>query len=402
MLDLTRLLPGGFCTMLLADLGADVIKVEDTARGDYLRWAPPFHDGVEPSAASAVFGALNRGKRSACLDLKSDAGREALLHLARHSDVLVESFRPGVLDRLGLAPALLLEANPALLVCSISGFGQDGPDRERPGHDLNYIGLTGLLDLIGEKDGPPVQPPTQIADIGGAWMAAVGILAGLMSRAVTGRGQVVDVSMTHGASAWLSMAAAAFLCDGAAPQRGGLALGGAMICYRPYRCADGWVTLGAVEEKFWRALCLGVGCPELAPFQHDPPGSAAHRQLEAIFAARPRAEWEAFAAEHDCCLEPVLSIDEALVSPRLGERGIVVELDRPDATGPVRALDFPFRLSGTPAQAAGRPIPGLGEHTESVLREADMPDEEIDALLRSGAAAGLRPVAAGEMHELRL
>jgi alpha-methylacyl-CoA racemase len=402
VLDLTRLLPGGFCTMLLADLGADVVKVEDTGRGDYLRWAPPFHDGAEPSAASAAFGALNRGKRSVCLNLKSPAGRDALLRLVRDADVLVESFRPGVLERLGLAPALLLEVNPALLVCSISGFGQDGEDRLRPGHDLNYIGLTGLLDLAGERGGPPVQPPTQTADVGGALLAAVGILAGLLSRALTGRGQVVDVSMTHGASAWLALAAAALLCDDAAPERGGLALGGGMVCYRPYRCADGWVTLGAVEEKFWRVLCERVGRPDLLPHQHDPPGSAAHAQLEAIFAARTRAEWAAFGTLHDCCLEPVLSLPEALASPRFAARGTVVELDGGSAIGPVRALGFPFRLSGTPAAPAGRPVPGLGEHTVSVLRAAGFAAADVDALLAAGAAAGPRPVTAGTVHELRL
>ena len=322
VLDLSRLLPGGFCSLLLSDFGADVLKVEDTRLGDYVRWSPPHHSGVERSASSALFLALNRGKRSIRLDLKTDGGREVLLRLARESDVLLESFRPGVMDRLGVGYERLREANPGLVYCAITGYGQDGPYRERSGHDLNYLGLVGLLGLTGERDGPPVQPGGQIADIGGgAQMAAFAILAALRERDRSGQGQLVDVSMADGALSWLAMVAAAHFANGATARRGEIPLGGALVCYRPYACADGWVTLGALEPKFWQAFCRGVGREDLIERQFDAPGSPTHSEVEAIFAARTRAEWTAFASEHDCCLEPVLELDEALdVRPRARAR----------------------------------------------------------------------------------
>ena len=189
VLDLSRLLPGGFCSGLLADFGADVLKVEDTGLGDYVRWAPPRYEGAEESAGSALFLALNRNKRSIRIDLKTEAGREVLLRLVRESDVLVEGFRPGVMDRLGVGYERLREENPGLVYCAITGYGQDGPYRDRSGHDMNYLGLVGLLGLTGERDGPPVQAAGQIADLGGgALMAAVGILVALRERERLGRG----------------------------------------------------------------------------------------------------------------------------------------------------------------------------------------------------------------------
>ncbi|MDQ3769009.1 MAG: CoA transferase, partial [Actinomycetota bacterium] len=218
VLDLSRLLPGGFCSLLLADFGADVVKVEDTAMGDYIRWAPPYHEGAQDSAKSALFLSLNRNKRSIRLDLKSEAGRDVLLRLVRDADVLLESFRPGVLERLGVGWERLRQENPGLVYCPITGYGQDGPLRDRPGHDINYLALVGLLGLTGEADGPPVQSAGQIADIGGgALMAAFGILAALRHRDLTGEGQMVDVSMADGALSWLAMVAARHLAEGVTP-----------------------------------------------------------------------------------------------------------------------------------------------------------------------------------------
>ena len=277
VLDLSRLLPGGFCSLLLSDFGAEVLKVEDTGMGDYVRWAPPFYEGADRSAASALFLALNRGKRSIRVDLKSAEGREVLLRLVRGADVLLESFRPGVLDRLGVGYDVLRAENPGLVYCAITGYGQDGPFRDRAGHDLDYLARVGLLGLTGDADGPPVQAAGQIADLGGgALMAAFGILAALRERDRSGEGQLVDVSMADGALSWLAMVAARYFADGAAPARGGLELGGALLCYRPYRCADGWVALGALEPKFWQAWCRGVGREDLVERQFDPPGSDAH------------------------------------------------------------------------------------------------------------------------------
>jgi alpha-methylacyl-CoA racemase len=387
VLDLTRLVPGGVCSQLLADFGADVLKVEDTGAGDYLRWASPVYEGAEDSAASALFLALNRGKRSIRLDLKHERGREVLLRLAREHDVLVESFRPGVLERLGIGLERLSEENPRLVVCAISGYGQDGPYRERAGHDLNYLGLNGLLDLTGEEGGPPVQSAAQVADLGGgALMAAFGILAALRERERSGRGQLVDVSMHDGSLVWLALSAARYLCDGEPPRRGHFELAGGLVCYRPYACRDGWVTLAALEPKFWRAWCEGLGREDLLERQFDPPGSDTHRELERIFRERTRAEWGEFGAEHDCCLEPVLGLDEALDSELVRARHMVVELDQPGAQN-VRQLGVPVRLSRTPGAAHGA-APGLGEHTQAVLASLGYSAEEVRALEQAGAVAG--------------
>ena len=222
VLDLSRLLPGGFCSLLLSDFGADVIKVEDTGAGDYLRWWPPLYEGVEDSARSALFLALNRGKRSLRLNLKSAEGREVLLRAVREADVVLESFRPGVLDRLGVGYEAMREVNPAIVYCAITGYGQDGPNRDRSGHDMNYLWLVGLLGLTGDAGGPPVQAAGQIADLGGgALMAAFGILAALRERDRSGQGQLVDVSMADGSLSWLAMVAARYFADGATPHRGG-------------------------------------------------------------------------------------------------------------------------------------------------------------------------------------
>jgi alpha-methylacyl-CoA racemase len=356
VLDLSRLLPGPFCSLLLADFGADVIKVEDLGAGDYARADPP------------AFAALNRGKRSIKLDLKSDGGRDAFLRLARGSQVVLESFRPGVMDRLGAGWERLRQENPSLVYCAITGYGQDGPLRDRAGHDLNYLARAGLLALSGEADGPPVQAAGQIADIGGgALMAAFGIMVALRS----GEGQLVDIAMADGALSWLPL-----LAPRPRSRRGELTLGGGILCYRPYRCADGYVSLGALEPKFFAALCSGVGREDLIEHQFDPPGSDAHAELAAIFLERTRAEWEAFNVRHDCCLEPVQELEEALRDPQFIAREMVLD----------GALGTPVKLSATPGDVSGA-APGPGEHTDAVLAEAGLRGDEIAALREAGAIA---------------
>ena len=390
VLDLSRLLPGPFCSLLLADYGAEVVKVEDTGAGDYIRWAAPAVEGVEDSAKSVRFLALNRNKASVRLDLKDPAGKEAFLRLVEGADVVLESFRPGVMDRLGVGYEALRERNDKIVLCAISGYGADGPFTARAGHDMNYLGRVGLLGLTGEADGPPVQPAGQIADIGGgALMAAFGILAALRERDRSGEGQFVDVSMADGALSWLAMDAAQAL-QGEALRRGELPLSGSFVCYRPYACADGYVTLGALEPKFYAAFCRGVDREDLIGAQFEAPGSAAHAELEAVFRSRTRAQWERFADEHDCCLEPVLELEEALDSELVRARGMVVAVDQPGAEEPVRLLGPPVRLSRTPADPNRRPAPGLGEDTEPELAAAGYSADEIAALLEAGAAAGLR------------
>ncbi|HKG39436.1 MAG TPA: CaiB/BaiF CoA-transferase family protein [Conexibacter sp.] len=390
VLDLSRLLPGGFCSLLLADLGADVLKVEDTGMGDYVRWSPPYVEGAEDSARSALFLSLNRNKRSIRIDLKCDAGKEVLLRLARDHDVLLESFRPGVLDRLGVGYERLKQENPGLVYCAITGYGQDGPKRDSAGHDMNYLALGGLLGLTGEPGGAPIQAAGQIADVGGgALMAAVGILAALRERERSGLGQVVDVSMFDGALSFLAMIAAQTLTDGVTPQRGLLPLSGQFACYRPYECKDGgWVACGALEPKFWQAWCRGAGREDLIEQQFAVPGSDGVRAVEEAFRSRTRAEWEAFASEHDCCVEPVLDMSEALESELVRAREMVVELDQPGASAPVKLLGLPIKLDRTPGDPSRAPGPGLGEHTDEVLAAAGYGADEIAAMKESGAVAG--------------
>ncbi len=390
VLDLSRLLPGGFCSLLLADFGADVVKVEDTGMGDYVRWAPPAYEGAEPSAASALFLALNRNKRSIRIDLKRPEGRDLLLRLVRDADVVLESFRPGVLDRLGVGYEALRTANPGLVLCSISGYGQDGPLRDRvgPRHELPRA------RRAARPDRRPRRPagPGRRADRGPRGRRAHGgvrdprraararpLGRGPGRRRLDGRRRALLAGHGGGGHA------------GEARRRrsaASLELAGGLVCYRPYACADGWVSLGALEPKFWAAWCRGVGREDLVEGQFDRPGGEVHREVETIFAARTRAEWLAFAGEHDCCLEPVLDLEEALASELVRARDMVVEIAQPGAERPVRLLGVPVKLGRTPGDPARAPGPALGEHTHQVLSEAGLDAGEIEALEAAGVVAG--------------
>jgi alpha-methylacyl-CoA racemase len=387
VLDLTRLLPGGFCTLLLADLGAEVLKVEDTAGGDYIRWMPPFYGGEDQQregTGSAYFLALNRNKRSLRLNLKDERGCEVLLRLVEDYDVVVESFRPGVMDRLGVGYDVLRARNPRLIYCPISGYGQDGPLTGRSGHDTNYLALNGLLGLTGRRDGPPTQSAGQIADLGGGGlMAAVGILAAVIERDRSGEGQLIDISMTDGALSWLAMVVARHFAEQVVPRRGELELAGGIACYVPYETSDGrWVSLGALEPKFWQNWCAGVERPDLVEKQFEHPGSDAGAQVAAVFRERTRDEWAQFASEHDCCLEPILDLDEALESDLVRARGMVVELDQP-GIGPVKQVGSPLKLSRTPPDTTGA-APALGRDTDEVLAAAGYDAETIASLREAG------------------
>ncbi len=392
VLDLSRLLPGPFCSLLLADLGAEVLKVEDTGMGDYVRWTPPYagdsDDAGALGTASVQFAALNRNKRSIQIDLKSGEGKEILLKLVARHDVVLESFRPGVLDKLGVGHEQMTSVKPDLVYCAITGYGQDGDFRDRAGHDMNYLALNGLLGLTGAKDGPPVQAAGQIADIGGgAQMAAIGILAAVLKARATGKGSNIDISMTDGALSWLAMPAAAALA-GDTRLRGDVDLAGKWACYMPYECADGWVSCGALEPKFWKAFCDGVGREDLLVKQFALAGSDEHAEIAKVFRSKTRGEWAAFNDEHDCCIEPVLAIDEALASDLVRGRGMVMNIDQP-GVGPVEQLAPPFVFDG---ERPGRdePAPGFGEHTDAVLLEIGYDEDEINSLRESGAVKGVR------------
>ncbi len=371
VLDLSRLLPGPYATLVLADLGADVVKLEDPAGGDYLRGVPPF-----VGAESGAFQAVNRNKRSLALDLKVAGAAEVLLRLARSFDVLVESFRPGVLDRLGAGHGRLREANPRLVVCAVTGYGQTGPYRDLAGHDINYCAISGALALNGPAEAP-LPLGVQVADVaGGAWVAVAGILGALFRRERTGEGGVVDVAMTEGVLGMLALPLGMAWARGAPLARGEGPLSGSCACYRIYRTRDGrFVALGALEPRFFARFCDAVGRPDLAARQLEDGGRGPVAELEAIFAERTREDWAALGRETDVCLTPVLEGDEPRGDPQLASRGLFGAETFP-------TLGTPVLVDG--ARAAPRPAPALGSDTDRVLQECGFTEGEIAALRAQG------------------
>jgi crotonobetainyl-CoA:carnitine CoA-transferase CaiB-like acyl-CoA transferase len=376
ILDLSRLLPGGFATALLADLGAEVIKIEEPKRGDYMRWGTPRIG--ERSAHSWI---TDRNKRSVALNLKHPDGVAAFMALVDRADAVVESFRPGVMDRLGIGYEVLHKRSPGLVVCSLSGYGQDGPLAAVAGHDVNYIGRAGLLSITGTAE-RPVIPGVQIADLaGGALMSLVGLLAALVRARDTSEGDHVDVSMTDSAFALLSIHLGDHLADGRVPTAEGFALNGRYPCYNVYECADGrWLTVGALEEKFWKALCEEAGASELAATRFDETAVPRWRDL---FRCRPRDEWLQRLGP-DTCTGPVNDISEALEDPQLIHRRMMIELEDPEA-GPYGQLATPIKMREHPAAITGL-APGLGADTRQYLAEAGFAADEIEGLIESGAA----------------
>lgn len=377
VLDLTRLLPGAFCSLMLADLGAEVLKIEQPDGGDYNRSFPPLN-----RVESGSFLLLNRNKRSLTLNLKAPEGRAILLKLVEDADVLLEGFRPGVMDRLGLGYEALAKVNPRLVYCAISGYGQDGPSRLKPGHDLNYLAEAGALLLFGKAGEGPIVPGLSIADVGGgSLMASTGILAALLSRATTGRGQLVDVSMHDGAISWLALHAADYLFGGIEPKGGERPFIGQAPCYNVYACADGkYVALGLIEEHFWQRFCDAVGLPALKDEQW-PTGEreAAQKQtLATLFAAKPRDQWVAELEAADIPFGPVFSMEEAFADPHARHRQMLQSMEHP-VEGTIAQLGFPVKYSGTPCTLRSPP-PLLGEHNAQVLEGLGYSEAEIDAL----------------------
>ena len=384
VLDLTRLLPGPFATLVLADLGADVVKVEAPDGGDYLRWLPPL-----AGQQSGAFHAMNRNKRSLALDLKVEAGRDAFLRLARGADVVVESFRPGVLARLGLGWERLHDLAPRLVLCSITGWGQDGPYAGRAGHDLDYAAVAGLVGQNGAR-GPgaaPVPLAAPVADVaGGAWPAVAGILSALLGRARDGEGSWVDVSMAEGALSLLALPMAMAWARGTPLARGEEPLAGGEPSYDLYRTRDGrFVALAALEPKFFASFCAAADRPDLAPRQHEG-GEGLRAELAGLFAARTRDEWAAFAAAHDACVAPVLEGDEPRQDPQLRARGAFVQVETPWEGRAMPGVASPVRLRGI--EAPLRPAPRLGEHGAAELREHGFTAAEIEALRALGVLGG--------------
>ncbi|MCL5884657.1 MAG: CoA transferase [Deltaproteobacteria bacterium] len=376
VLDLSLQLPGPFCTMMMADHGADVIKVDEPNP----RVRNPFSAG-EPGTSPAD-RYLNRGKRSLTLNLKSGEGREAFRKLAAGADVVVEGFRPGVAARIGADYATLSAENPRLVYCSISGYGQTGPMRDIAGHDINYTSYAGILGLCGHRDSPPVAPPVQIGDLfGGAMMALSGILMALLGRQSSGKGTWLDISMTDGAMAMHAFNAAEYFSEGVSPKRGNMPLTGKYPCYNTYKCADGgYVSIGPLEAWFWERMTRALGREDLLSRQYAD-GEEAERtraELGKVFAAKGRDEWVRFFREHDVCLSPVLSLSEALSHPNAQARRMVIEVESP-LGGKERQLGLPIKAAGA-EEATPRRSPRLGEHDEEILAGIGYTEAQIGDL----------------------
>jgi crotonobetainyl-CoA:carnitine CoA-transferase CaiB-like acyl-CoA transferase len=381
VLDLSRLLPGPLASLVLADLGAQVDKIEDAAGGDYLRAMPPYASGTEDAEpTSTIFLALNRNKRSAVVDLKEPAARDVFLRMVRSYDVVLEQFRPGVLDRLGLSHRVLLEENPRLVVCALTGYGQTGPLKDRAGHDLNYLARGGVLGLQGPPDGPPTVPGFQLADVSGGLYSVIGIMGALMERAASGKGRIVDVAMIETAMPF-AIAGFGVLFGGQAPARGADTITGGIAPYQTYTTKDGRaMSLGSLEPKFWLQFCTGIGrTAEMSDLVPGPHQTSLKEKLRAVFAERTLADWLAFAAERDCCLEPVLTPEEAMRDPHLIARKMFFSLGSP--WGPIAQMRTPLTATDRPHM----PPPRRGEHTDAILREAGIDDDEIARLRATGA-----------------
>jgi len=360
MLDLSRQLPGPFCSMILADLGVEVVVV--TAPNDPMGLGIPL---------------VQRNKRSMTLNLKSEEGREIFAKLVAEADILLEGFRPGVAERLGVGYAQVAALNPRLVYCSISGYGQDGPYRDKVGHDINYLGYSGVLGVSGAAGGQPQIMPVQVADIGGgALMAAVGILAAILAREHTGKGQNVDISMMDGSVSWNAFHTLMYLARGSEPERGRTQLTGHNPCYAVYETKDGkYVTVGALEGHFWKNLCVALGCEDLVADQFAE-GERREQMFEVLrdkFKQKTRDEWVQQLEPIDICFGPVNSIGEALQDPQIRARGLVVE------DGGFTLIGSPIKLSDTPAIRPAKPA-NLGEHTGAILEELGYDAQQVAAL----------------------
>jgi len=376
ILDLTRLLPGPVTTLHLADLGADVIKIEDPQVGDYARTLGT-GQGEENGQSSAYFRMINRNKQGLRLDLKKPEGVEVFMRLAREADVIIESFRPGVMDKLGVGYAAIAAVNPKIAYCSISGYGQDGPYKDRAGHDINYLGYAGVLDQIGSEGGNPAIPNFQIADLlGGALTAAMGILAAVVEAQRTGQGRYIDVSMTDSVLAHTYFTMLRLNDAGQSAPRGSDLLSGGLPCYATYRCADGkHLAVGALEGKFWKTACAVLGRPEWLKRQWD---AGLRTEMAELFATRPRDEWTSLFAAVDCCITPILSPEEALANEQISARQMVLNVDGLTQFAP------PLKMSGLEFSIR-QPAPKAGEHNSAILAAAGYSADEIQRLESTGA-----------------
>lgn len=381
ILDLSRLLPGPYCSMLMADLEADVLKVEAPLTGDYIRWWPP-----KLGTNSGFHVVLNRNKRSLTLNLKEPQGRDIFKQLASGADVVLEGFRPGVMDRLGLGYEALKQINPRLIYCAISGYGLSGARSQRAGHDINYLSLNGVLSYSG-RPSTPTMAGVQIADLGGGGLlAAFSILAALLARERVGEGQLIDISMTDGALAWNCMRWGKFLADGMTPAPGDDFLNHGYACYNLYETKDGrYMSVGALEPQFWKEFCKVVGHEEWDRpnyFEPGPHQSELSAVIAAMFKEQTQAVWAELFAKADCCCEPVLNLPEVMNDAEMQARGMVVDLVH-QSWGAYRQLGIAPKFSLTPGTLRSH-APELGEHTAAVLETLGYSPEQVNTLKSAG------------------
>lgn len=378
ILDLSRLLPGPFATMLLADLGAEVIKIETPGLGDYMRLIPPFlEDHASGETIGAAFLMVNRNKKSVALNFRNARGREIFLDLARDADVILETFRPGAATRWGIGYENVRAVNPRIVYCSLSGYGQDGPYKDRAGHDLNYLALGGLLQANGPAGGPPIPIATQIADLSGGMLAAISILAAVIGRGKTGEGQYLDVSLFEAAMSWTGTIIGSTFAAGQPIERGKMQLNGGMACYNVYETRDGkYITLGAIEPHFWSAFCKAVERDDLNGRQLE---FEAIPEVAAIFKTRDLDAWLEFFKDVDACIEPVRSFGEMFDNPQVKHRGLIAQVDIPNI-GKISHVGSVFVFAKGPSV----PPPQLGEHTREALERLGIEESEIEKLEQAG------------------
>lgn len=397
ILDLTRLLPGNYATLLLAGLGAEVIKIEDPGSGDGIRWVIPYTPGGE----SGPHAVLNRGKQSVAIDLKRVEGRDLLLELIGKSQVLIDAFRPGVLDRLGLSGAELAAANPALVHVTIDAFGSGGPYQDLPAHDLNAAGLAGVVGLARDDSGRPSMPSVPVVDHMAGLHAVVAVLAGLRQVAGSPGGFRAEVAMSDSAASMLTLLGGYFAATGSSPPAPEL-LSGQLASYGMYECADGlWLTVGALEPKFFARLTELMGLSELTTVQFDPAQQELLRsRLAEVFATRDRAEWLDLLGAQDTCVGPVNDVVAAFADPNLMDRDIIGEITFRDSTVAPVIRAVPWLLADPSLDSAKDaprtvvdptttlPAPHLGEQTDAVLSELGIAAERIAQLHSAGVLGG--------------
>jgi crotonobetainyl-CoA:carnitine CoA-transferase CaiB-like acyl-CoA transferase len=381
ILDLTKLYPGPLATMMLAEMGADVIKIEDPAAPDPMRFYPPYI-----ADQSAGFLAVNRSKRSLALNLKTPAGRDIFFKLAAGADIVIEQFRPGVVDAMGIGYERAKEVHPGIIYVSLTGYGQDGPYSRQAGHDINYIGYSGILAATGTALSGPVVPGPQLADVaGGAYMTIIACLSAVWAREKSGRGQRVDVAMLDGVLPLMTLQMAHSLATQTSFAPQDAPLSGGLAHYGVYECSDGnFIALGILEEKFWKHFCNWVNRPDWTDqlFALGEEGEKLRVALAGLFKTRSRDDWTKAAAGLDVCLTPVCGIGELQHDPHLSARGMIIKQSHP-LCGNISGIGMPLKFSETPGPAA-RPAPALGQDTLSLLSEIGFQPDEIAALQEEG------------------